>query len=290
MNFKKLTPQDITTVLLYFALAKSRICDFTPGTAIMWSDYYNTEYCIDQNIMFCRQTNEKGELFYMLPFSDDIENAIKICISRFSDKQGKIRFSAIPEEYTALFTKLYPDCTVTQLTDYSDYLYNSEDLIHLKGKKYSAQRNLISQFKRNHAVWSFEDISKYPYEETSSAFTAFAKNTGSDTVSAENIMTSEVLKNPSLYNMQGGVLTADGKIVGFSLGEVMGDTLFTHIEKADRNTKGAYQMLVNCFSEKFGTGTTFINREEDMGDEGLRRAKEAYHPTMYLSKYMIKIG
>ena len=134
-------------------------------------------------------------------------------------------------------------------------------------------------------------LSYYDIKPEYAAFLrSFAKNTGVHTVSAENKMTESVIQNLDKYGMPGGVLTADGKIVGFSIGEVVGDTLFTHIEKADRNCKGAYQMLVNCFSESFGKDTTFINREEDMGDEGLRRAKEAYHPVLLLKKYIVEIG
>ena len=90
--------------------------------------------------------------------------------------------------------------------------------------------------------------------------------------------------------MVGGVLYAGSEVVGFSLGEIIHDTLFTHIEKADRSVKGAYQMLVNQFAARFADGRVqFINREEDMGDEGLRRAKQAYHPITQLKKYSIEV-
>lgn len=90
--------------------------------------------------------------------------------------------------------------------------------------------------------------------------------------------------------MLGGVLQADGKIVGFSLGEVAGDTLFVHIEKADRTFRGAYRMLVNQFAARFaGEGVSYINREDDMGDPGLRTSKLSYHPITLLKKYCITV-
>ena len=101
-------------------------------------------------------------------------------------------------------------------------------------------------------------------------------------------MVLEVLDHMDDYRMSGGVLLADGRVVGFSLGEIVGDTLFVHIEKADRTCKGAYQMLVNQFALRYaGEGVAYINREEDMGDEGLRRAKQSYHPVALLKKYHV---
>ena len=81
----------------------------------------------------------------------------------------------------------------------------------------------------------------------------------------------------------------EGRVIGFSLGEILHDTLFTHVEKADRAYKGAYQYLTQQFACLYGNQASYINREEDMGDAGLRRAKEAYHPITRLKKYIIEI-
>lgn len=105
---------------------------------------------------------------------------------------------------------------------------------------------------------------------------------------AENRMALEVLEHLDTYGMFGGVLFAGGSIAGFSLGEIVHDTLYTHIEKADVSVKGSYQMLTNQFSARFGGEVAYINREDDAGDEGLRRAKEAYHPIRLLKKYIVE--
>ena len=105
----------------------------------------------------------------------------------------------------------------------------------------------------------------------------------------ENKKTLEVLNNFDLYGFFGGALYADGKIVGFSLGERVGDTVFVHIEKADRTVKGAYQTVVNEFAKNFAKDAAFINREDDMGDEGLKTSKLSYHPVKLLKKYTVII-
>jgi hypothetical protein len=86
------------------------------------------------------------------------------------------------------------------------------------------------------------------------------------------------------------VLKAGGAVVGFSLGEIIGDTLYVHIEKADRGCKGAYQMLVNQFAAaQRQEQLLYINREEDMGDPGLRASKQSYHPVALLKKFVVRV-
>ncbi len=173
-----------------------------------------------------------------------------------------------------------------------DYLYSAEDLTELRGKKFSGQRNHVSQFMRNCEDWCFKDIHDVNIADVISFFVSgyHAAENPSEFEKEENDEVLEVLNNLDQYAMLGGVLHADGEIVGFSLGEIQNDTLFTHIEKADRNCKGAYPMLVNQFSKYFaGENIKYINREEDMGDIGLRTSKMSYHPVAKLKKYIVEI-
>ena len=85
----------------------------------------------------------------------------------------------------------------------------------------------------------------------------------------------------------GGLIKADGKVVAFAFGEKVGDTLFVHIEKAKKDVQGAYQMIVKEFA--LHNPAPYINREEDMGIEGLRRSKESYHPIEKLKKYSLTV-
>ena len=102
----------------------------------------------------------------------------------------------------------------------------------------------------------------------------------------------EVLENHKKYNMLGGYLEVDGKTIGYSFGEIIGDTLFVHIEKADVSYHGAYQMLTNSFLREFAAGDSvkYVNREEDCGDEGLRKSKLSYHPVELIEKTTVKVN
>ena len=92
------------------------------------------------------------------------------------------------------------------------------------------------------------------------------------------------------YAPLGGLLRAGGKIVGFSAGEIVGDTLIIHVEKADIAYDGVYQALVNEFAKRFVTESVqYINREEDVGDPGVRKSKDSDHPLRLLEKYLVQV-
>ena len=291
MNFKKIEVSDIEIIRPFYNKVISRTCDFSVGGMFMWRKFYNMEYLVDGGVMFSLLRDENGKVYYNLPLSDDIEAAIKECVRRWKPKDGSISFCTIPEEYTEVFKRLYPSADITHEPMYSDYMYNAEDIIALAGKKYRSQRNQISQFMREYENYSFKDIGEVEIEEVISFFKALTASQSAQPLTGvvENEMVMEVLLNMKEYDMLGGVLTVDDKIVGFSLGERIGDTLFTHIEKADRGYKGAYQMLTGEFAKRFAATAKFINREEDMGDPGLKKAKEAYNPCCLLKKYTVEI-
>ena len=79
---------------------------------------------------------------------------------------------------------------------------------------------------------------------------------------------------------------ASGQVYGFAIGEVIGDTLYDHVEKADSSVIGAYQTLVNCYAVA-NRHVKYMNREEDCGVEGLRRSKISYRPCALLKKYTV---
>lgn len=256
----------------------------------MWRDFYKMEYAIEDGTFFSRLRDQNNNIYYNIPISEDIHAAI----CRLITSEGKrLRFCTVPEGYLPIFLNCGSDTVISEQADYFDYLYCAADLALLKGKKYNGQRNLISQFKRSVDTWSFEMIDSDSISQVKDFFyntyLPFSKEGSFE--QEENKKVIEVLDNFDAYGMVGGYLIADGRIVGFSANEIVGDTLFTHIEKADRQYKGAYQMLVNQAAITFATDeVSFINREEDMGDLGLRTSKKSYHPIELLKKYTIEVG
>ncbi|MFR0788072.1 MAG: DUF2156 domain-containing protein [Vescimonas sp.] len=180
---------------------------------------------------------------------------------------------------------------ITEEENFADYLYSAEEMIQLSGKKFSGQRNHISRFLRTCQSWSFEPLDSTDAAEVEAFFHTLNKklNYAPGEAAEENHKVQEVLEHLDQYGLVGGVLRADGAIVGFTLGEVLRDTLYIHIEKADRDYPGAYQMLCRQFCTAYAGDLAYVNREEDMGDLGLRKAKRDLHPVTQLKKYTVEV-
>lgn len=291
MDFKPLTLSDIDTVRPYFQHLTSNTCDYSVGGMFMWREYFNVEYALEDGFLFTRLFDRDGRVHYNLPLSEDMTGALRRLTDCVPPEERPIRFCTVPEAYLSLLERECGVLRVEAERDFFDYLYDAADLITLKGKKYSGQRNQISQFKRGVDSWDFREIDG---DTIGSVIRFFEAEYGGTTDAGEyareeNAKVREVLHNLDRYAMTGGVLTADGAVVGFSLVEAIRDTLYVHIEKADRTCKGAYQMLVNQAAARFAAGgVAYINREEDMGDPGLRTSKESYHPVQLLKKYTVE--
>ena len=180
-----------------------------------------------------------------------------------------------------------PRRTGTPLT-----ISTAEDLKFFRGKKLSGQRNHVNRFHKTYGTWTFRPIVPEDLPMILALLDRYVQEHEKDSVSyLEDLnKTKEVLNNLDLYDMKGGLLMVEDRLAGFSLGEVLGDTLFIHIEKADREIFGAYQMLVSQFAQAYaGEGVSFLNREDDVGDPGLRTSKLSYHPVALLEKYVVTV-
>lgn len=290
MEFQPLRLLDVPAVRPYFSGLASRTCDYTVGGLFMWRDFYRVEYALEGGVFYSRLRGGDGEVHYNLPLGADMAAALRSLADW--EPRRPLRFCTVPETYLPLFQRFGRTLTVTEHPEFSDYLYRAEDLAQLPGRKYSGTRNLIRQFQRGAAAWSFRPLG----EEEVPMARAFFEGTYLPAAPAEgygaeeNRKVLEVLENLSAYGMTGGLLLADGGIVGFTLNEIIGDTLYAHIEKADRRCKGAYQALMQQNAAYYAAlGAQYINREEDMGDPGLRASKRSYHPHALLKKYTVAL-
>lgn len=294
MNFSKLTLSDIETVRRYSRFNADRACDLSPGCLVMWRKFYGTEFCVENDAYFSLLHGEDGRVYYNLPLcgKERLPEAIAQVYEHCRRKGEQCSFCTVTEQYLPLMREVLCDITVTEHREYSDYLYMADDMISLSGKKYATQRNHISRFQREYADWSFEPINGDNAARVAEFMNGYCEQYAKQEASAaaDCAMALEVLENFDIYGMYGGVLSVSGKVVGFSLGETVGDTLIIHTEKADRGYLGAYQMLTNQFARMYGASAQYINREDDMGDEGLRRAKLAYRPVTLIKKHTVCVG
>jgi len=169
-----------------------------------------------------------------------------------------------------------------------DYIYESNKLITLSGKKLQSKRNHINRFKEQ-PEWVYEELTAEKIDEVLKFTNEWCKDVdcGKDqSLCLESAAVYKCLSNFSKLSLQGGILRVGGKIVAYTVGEqINSDTVVIHIEKAFASVRGAYPMINREFAERIASNCKYINREDDAGDEGLRIAKESYDPAFMLEKY-----
>ena len=253
---------------------------------------YRTEWAIyDGSLYFKVEYPGLGSTF-TLPLGGGRPEHFRQIADYCCRRNMPIAFYPVPKDELERVQQFFPNSAALSERNNFDYLYRAEDLKFFRGKKLSGQRNHVNKFLKTYGNWSFRPITQEDIPAVKAFLDRYASRWDKAAASFhEDIAkTHEILDNFHTYDLLGGMLIAEGEIAGFSLGEVLGDTLFTHIEKADRDYEGCYQMLVAQFAQHFAhEGVHFINREDDAGDPGLRTSKLSYHPVALLEKYTVTI-
>ena len=295
LSFKTVGLADMETLRACFAAAPSRSSDFTAGAVVMWRNYFETQYALHAGSLLLQYRLLEGghRTAFNMPLGGDVAGALRALEAHCAQEGLPMLLCSVTEEELAVLRSLYPLRELTGNPDWSDYLYLAEDLRTLTGRRYNGQRNHINYFRRAYPDYRFEETHPADMEELLS----FYKHSGrvdikdSDYFQMEQETVFEVLGHYAEYGFFGGIIRAQDSIVAFSMGEIVGDTLFVHIEKANPAYRGAYQMMVHEFVKRYASpGALYVNREEDCGDDGLRRSKQSYHPCQMIDKYLVEIG
>ncbi len=294
MDFKPLGLEHIDLLRPYFANNFCRICDCTIGGTFIWRDLFKTEYAIVDEILYLKVEYLTGNIAFTPPRGEPCveKETYDRIVTYCRDIVCVPRLCAVSEHRLEKIKGCYPEAKAFTDRAWTDYLYRSDDIKNLPGRKFSGQRNHINRFLRDYPNWTFEPIDSTNLKDVRNFFDGYAKEHVKDYPAYDegNIKTLEVLDNMDKYKLSGATLKVDGIVVGAALAEAIGDTLFVHIEKSLTEYNGSYPMLVNQFAKMFAVGgTTLINREEDDGVEGLRVSKLSYHPSCLLDKYVVEL-
>lgn len=291
MEFSRLTLGCIGEIRRYFANNECRICDCTIGGTFMWRDFHHTEYAVEDEALYIKVAYP--QIAFAPPRGAGAgREAYERIIGYCAEKGMPARLCSVSLTVLEDILDMFPGAKAATDRDCSDYIYLSESIATLAGRKLAGQRNHINRFVREHPDWTFERIDAGNLGDVRNFFERYAQEHIKDYPAyiEGNRKALEVLDNLDIYGQSGGVLRAGGRVVGASLGEVVGDTLFVHVEKADADCHGSYPMLMKQFAMMYASeGTAFINREEDDGVEGLRASKLSYHPIMLLDKYTVTL-
>ncbi len=292
MEFHSITIADKDILSAAFRSAPDRGCEYTFGNLYIWRKVYETKVAYHAGfwlVRFDKVTNS-----YLFPVgTGDLPAVMEELISNSQMLNIPFHMVAARKEDCEELEKCMPGrFSFHPCRDFAEYIYEANDLIGLHGKKYHAKRNHISKFMSKYACSSFEEISEQNIEEVKEFNNAWyaSIHDKSESLAQEHIASACALESFFDLEFSGGLIRVDNKVAAFSIGEPMNQNTFcTHIEKADYAFDGVYSVINQRFYEHFCRDFSFINREDDVGDEGLRRSKLSYYPVTIAEKYVIKL-
>lgn len=223
----------------------------------------------------------------------DMKKAVEFILDD-AEKDGRdFGIFAISPDSAAFISKNFSDkLNISLERDTFDYIYNSEDLINLSGKKYQPKRNHISYFMKNNN-WSYERITKENIPECYEMSKLWLENSLEEyreELEGELKIIKRVFDNYDKLDFVGGLLRVDGRVVAYTMGEPASKDVFcVHVEKAFSDIRGAYPMINQQFVKNELSSYRYINREDDTGAENLRKAKLSYYPAVLAEKYEAKL-
>ena len=269
-------------------------CSF--ATLWLWKERYVTEVARLNDCLLLRGVDDEKKTYYMYPMGKgyDIKTAIAALRDDAASRGERMIIYCAEKWQCDELRECFPGefAFEEQRGDF-DYIYRSESLISLSGKKFHAKRNHISKFMRSYPDWTYEDICESNFPECMEFASAMLEKAvvGQDKdeveeLCMENTAIAKAIRHFALLGMAGGLLRVGGRVVAMTIGEPLNRRVFvTHFEKADTDYDGAYTMINHQFAVNRLSAYEYINREEDLGKEGLRKAKLSYYPDILLEKY-----
>ena len=224
---------------------------------------------------------------------ENVHAALEYLMKYTAEKGEPFRLYNVTPEHFEQLDAWYPGrFEIEYNRDYADYVYETEKLASLAGKKLHGKRNHINKFKTLYPDWTYESLSENNVEECFQMALKWRNQNGCDDDPEKNAEICVTLNSLRLYKelgLKGGVLKAEGQIAAFTLGEPLSeDTFVVHIEKAFPDIEGAYPMINQQFVQHECMDYQYVNREEDTGAEGLRKAKLSYRPVFLVEKGVVR--
>lgn len=289
IEFKPISLSDKPIFDDYFNKTNFNNAEKNFSNLFMWRKTYEYEYAIINDCLCIKgKLRDSKKPFCHFPYGGcDIKDSLSLIKEVFKKEGDTLIIKPLLPEMKKCLEKTLEDFTLIEDRDSFDYIYKSNKLITLSGSKLRNKRRWLKKFRENYA-YTYEEINSNNLIEAKEFTINTIKNSNNDT--DEIIAMEEMFDNLFELGIKGCIIRIDGKIVGVSTGEELTkDTVVIHCERADTNFEGIYNCINQEFCEKQWSNYEFINREEDLGIEGLRQAKLTYRPDLLLSKYIAKI-
>lgn len=297
LDFREITIED--KELFKKKLLESNIdaSEYNFTNFFMWRVCYNFKFTQIMDALCVISVGKNSEPFAFMPIgkltNEEFLEIASLLKEYFHSNNWSLKFKKIPENKLHYFSELVSLKEDVEFDrDNSDYVYLSEDLINLKGKKYDAKRNHIKKFINNNS-YEFVEITQENINECYEVLAKWCEQKTCEKHGAlycEKKVNKELLNNFDKLECMGVMIKLAGKAEAFTIGEMLShETAVVHIEKANVNIQGLYPFLNQQFCKRSLQMSKYVNREQDLGVEGLRKSKLSYNPYMMVNKYNVRI-
>ncbi len=290
MPFHEITAADGQWARPRLERAGFRSCEFAFANVYMWSHVYGTEIADYRDFVVARNMGHTHHHFLYPVGGSDLESVIDACLREAQAAGKRPMFYSIPQSELGRIQALFPGkFSFWENRDDQDYLYAAADLRDLQGKSFQKKRNHISRFGKDHPEYRFEPITPENLPEVREFNNRWCRVYGCDAdegLMREHRAIEMVFDHYFELGLVGGLIRTEVGLVAFCYGSKISDeVLGTHVEKAWHDVNGAYPIINREYARAFSGAFQYINREEDLGEEGLRKAKLSYNPAILEKKY-----
>ncbi len=293
IDFHPITADDSEWASPILKSGRYMCCAFSFVTQFMWSLSYKTDIALYKGSVALRSESSDA-LWYLWPVGEGDPKEIIEDFCRDASANGKemVLYSMALEDKDKLEEWFPGKFEISTSRNDSDYIYEQADLATLAGRRFQKKRNHVSRFIRENPDWEFHFLTAETLPQVRAFNDAWSQLDGNREdagVQEEHRAIDLLFDNFDKLDIQGGYITAGGRIVAFSMGSAVSESVFdTNVEKGLYEVTGSYNIINREMAARVCSSYQLINREDDVGEEGLRKAKLSYNPAIIEPKYQAR--
>ncbi|MFH0789977.1 MAG: phosphatidylglycerol lysyltransferase domain-containing protein [Pseudomonadota bacterium] len=289
-TFKALSLKHQVLIEDFLRRTPPEISELTFTNLFIWRHYYQFQVTLQRGFLTLLAHPPGSTPFFFPPIgTGDLQDWALDCLGYLKDQGFPPRLGRLPERDIKELSSL-PGMKITPDRNNSDYVYRIRDLIDLSGNKYHTLKNHINRFNKK-VSWEYLPLTPKLVRQCldlQEEWCRLKQCLESPSLQSEEQAIIEALKHIDRLHYKGGVIRIQGKVEAFTLGELLNpETVVIHIEKANPALPGLYPLIQQQFLKREWEGFSYVNREQDLGIQGLRKAKLSYHPEFMVNKYLV---
>ncbi|MBN1873909.1 MAG: DUF2156 domain-containing protein [Anaerolineae bacterium] len=292
-EFKSVVLEDRDEIQSRLRAYQPETSELSFGNFFIWHEHYQFQWSVLNGCMVIL-ASAADTVFALPPVGPPPRSETARELLQWMRDERGIVDPVIARADRRLVAELEPSSVfeMTPTREHFDYVYRSEDLGNLTGRRYSKKRNHINNFSRQY-TYEYAPLTEALVPDTLTLAEVWCEQRACEediSLAHEFVGIKESLEHFSKLGIEGGVILIDGRVQAFALGEMLNERMaVVHIEKGNPEFAGIYPMITKLFSLNRWQDIAYINREQDLGDPGLRQAKESYYPDHMVEKFEVRL-